>query len=138
MNKARLDMSQVVDAMEQIDEAQAVIAAAMNGDPEAVPAERDREVFHADGSPILTLTEADAAADLAGTPRPDNPTVAPVYVPAIDIAPSEELVEVVFSRPVSLYIQSSHREFAPGKTTITAGMFATIKQTHYADAVSRG
>lgn len=27
-----------------------------------------------DGTPRLLLTEADAAADLAGTPRPDNPT----------------------------------------------------------------
>jgi hypothetical protein len=35
----------------------------------------DREKFHADGSPIKTLTDADAAADLAGTQRPDNPTV---------------------------------------------------------------
>jgi hypothetical protein len=138
VNKATLDMGQVADAMQQIDEAQAVIAAAMKGDPEAAPAEIDREVFHADGSPILTLTDADAAADLAGTPRPDTPTVPPVYVPAIDIAPSEELIDVVFSQPVSLYVGSSHREFVPGKTSITAGMYATIKQTHQADRVSRG
>lgn len=31
--------------------------------------------FWPDGRKRLTLTEGDAAADLAGTPRPDNPTV---------------------------------------------------------------
>ncbi len=30
--------------------------------------------FTPTGEPILTLTNADAAADLAGTPRPDHPS----------------------------------------------------------------
>lgn len=32
--------------------------------------------------PAIVLTEADAAADLAGTPRPDNPTVPAEATPA--------------------------------------------------------
>lgn len=141
MSEATLDMSQVADAMEQIDAAQAVIAAALKGDPAAENAAAASKAPLPADDPArepLVLTEADAAADLAGTPRPDNPTVPPVYVPAVDIAPSEELIDVVFSEPVSLYVGSSHREFAPGKTSITAGMYATIKQTHQADRVSRG
>ncbi|MGX5660025.1 hypothetical protein ACWKWV_09925 [Castellaniella ginsengisoli] len=33
------------------------------------------DIFAATYSPEIVLTEADAAADLAGTPRPDHPTI---------------------------------------------------------------
>lgn len=33
------------------------------------------KAFEEGYAPLIVLTEADAAADLAGTPRPDNPTV---------------------------------------------------------------
>lgn len=33
------------------------------------------ERIEAFAKPLVVLTDADAAADLAGTPRPDNPTV---------------------------------------------------------------
>lgn len=85
------------------------------------------------GQVAEAMEQIDAAQAVIAEVMATEAETEPVEAPAA--APGNDLVDVEVLRPVAVCVNGDHVTLAPGLTTITRGLLATIKQTHQADAV---